>query len=379
MKLDWGREPRNKLQNSYVDRAVIRSLEFLREMEGVKAEYESEEAIKRFRLVATSVLLSALEAPKDEPIEFTVSERATEWLGENGTTWKAATSVVNALAHCGFIEITNVDELEGSFTCHIKLAREQKPDRMPKREVAAIMQQVRAEAEQENKLDHSRQLDVHTWSDHPEVNTFVDEIYEAHFEGRKANVKKKHLKVVLLDLYVAWSHDPDLKIAFSRNVNDYKPKSRYNSLFISKLTIDVVDQLIEAEFVEQAIGYYDREKGRGKRSRFWPTDALIEKFKEAKFGPFDIGDHVDRESIILRDEDKDDVPYDDTDDTERMRAILKNYNTLLSNTFIDIPTLREPYIELKKDNQGKAHLLAVNQRDKFVRLNRPGIAGGFSS
>ena len=63
--------------------------------------------------------------------------------------------------------------------------------------------------------EHSRPLDVHRWSDHPEVNAFVDRIYKEHIHqsGTNTQIKKKHLKVVLLDLYVAWSDDPSLNIA----------------------------------------------------------------------------------------------------------------------------------------------------------------------
>jgi len=48
---------------------------------------------------------------------------------------------------------------------------------------------------------NARPLDVHTWSDHPEVNVFVDEIY-SHLSSIKGNqrINKKLLKVVLLDL-----------------------------------------------------------------------------------------------------------------------------------------------------------------------------------
>lgn len=68
-------------------------------------------------------------------------------------------------------------------------------------------------------LNYSRPLDVHRWSDHPEVNSFVDKIYSSlpALSGNK-QIRKKHLKVLLLDLYVAWSTDPDLKIAISREM-----------------------------------------------------------------------------------------------------------------------------------------------------------------
>ena len=63
---------------------------------------------------------------------------------------------------------------------------------------------------------HSRPLDVHRWSEHREINNLVNLVFEK-FISRKAKenktIRKKHLKVVLLDLYVAWLNDPDLNIA----------------------------------------------------------------------------------------------------------------------------------------------------------------------
>ena len=68
-------------------------------------------------------------------------------------------------------------------------------------------------------LNYSRPLDVHRWSKHPEVNSLMDKIYSSlpHISGNKT-IRKKHLKVLLLDLYVAWCTDPDLKLAINDNV-----------------------------------------------------------------------------------------------------------------------------------------------------------------
>jgi hypothetical protein len=86
-------------------------------------------------------------------------------------------------------------------------------------------------------------LDVHRWSEHPEVNTFVDRIYSSlpQFIGNK-KIRKQHLKVLLLDLYLAWSVDPDLKLAIHRDNNGYKAKSRYNELHISKMGVTFVEK-----------------------------------------------------------------------------------------------------------------------------------------
>jgi hypothetical protein len=76
-------------------------------------------------------------------------------------------------------------------------------------------------------LNFARPLDVHTWSDYAEVNTFVELIFE-DLKGVDGNRKtiRKLLKVVFLDLYVAWCSDPNLKLMFSRDNNAYAAKSR---------------------------------------------------------------------------------------------------------------------------------------------------------
>ena len=51
------------------------------------------------------------------------------------------------------------------------------------------------------KNELSRPFDVHKWSDHSEVNNFVSLIYTQHFNQQISNVLKKHLKVVLIDIY----------------------------------------------------------------------------------------------------------------------------------------------------------------------------------
>ena len=225
----------------------------------------------------------------------------------------------------------------------------------------------------DNPYDHSRMLDVHIWSDHPEVNIFVDAIYDAYFLGGNEGIRKRHLKVVLLDLYVAWKEDPELCIAVHRDVNFYKARSRYNALHISKLTIKVIDLLVEAEFICFLPGFHDEHRGGSSRvSRIWPTDKLINLFREARFGLFDVQVHLGQECIVLRDIDpatgkKFDKEYDDTGETRRMRAILEKYNSLLSETYIDIPSIEANFIDLGNDLNGRPSRLYVNQRDKFVR------------
>ena len=77
------------------------------------------------------------------------------------------------------------------------------------------------------KIDrwHSEPLDVHTWSDHPEIKALCDDLYEhaglSSLES-KANRKakrsvKESLRVLILDLYVRWLKDPSLSIGFAKD------------------------------------------------------------------------------------------------------------------------------------------------------------------
>ena len=71
---------------------------------------------------------------------------------------------------------------------------------------------------------HSRPIDVHRWSDHPEVVQVVDRVWDDYLpkevvKGPEPKPKmsfRKQLRVLILDLYVAWLEDPELSIGVSR-------------------------------------------------------------------------------------------------------------------------------------------------------------------
>ena len=199
------------------------------------------------------------------------------------------------------------------------------------------------------------------------MNVFVNEIY-AQLSSISGNerINKKLLKVVLLDLYVAWCTDPELMIMFSRDNNAYKAKSRYNEIHIGKKIIGVVDSLVNENIIEEKRGFNDQIRGIGFQSRLWASPALKDKFKSASFHQFQLCDHEGRESIVLRDENKEAVDvYKDNSITTFSRSLLSEYNSLLANTHIDIFDLDKPVIEIGSGS--KTMKLAINQQDKFVR------------
>ena len=239
--------------------------------------------------------------------------------------------------------------------------------------------------------DHSKPLDVHTWSDHPEINKLVDDLWLQVVEpalGGKSNNKgksnpKRQLKVLLIDLYVAWLDDPTLCIGVNRNSNAYKVDTRYNALHISRKIVSLIDVLVEANYLDYLHGSHDRVNyGMFSRtSRIRPSLQLQDKFSSLVLSPLGIDHNYLQETVILTNYETDEegnytksngrkkrqyIEYEDTDFTNNIRSDLEAYNQLLHETYIDIATLEEPFVvRTKKDSTTQR--IKIDQSKKFVR------------
>ena len=232
---------------------------------------------------------------------------------------------------------------------------------------AADIQATRAKAK---ALANSRPFDVHKWSEYPEVNGAVDALYEdlrsdPQFKG-SGKLRKKHIKVIILDLYAKCLTDPSMYVAYSRRKNDYVGDKRYNKLHISYLTPKIVDALVTRGYVENHKGYYDRKSGNSRMSRMRATQELINLIVSTHhIVPRMIQVARNKECIILRDIDDEtgkriEVPYEDTAETNRMRREITAYNNLLRQTFVDVPFF-------DRLNRSRASPVTIDWYDKFVR------------
>ena len=238
---------------------------------------------------------------------------------------------------------------------------------------------------------HSKPLDVHRWSGHPEINKLVNDLWVdvvgPTLSGRSNNTgksdPKKQLKVLLLDLYVAWLEDPSLCVGVSRNNNSYTVGSRYNALHISRKIVDIVDVLVMEEYLDGIKGSNHRQ-GNGKSnktSRIRPTLKLQDQFAQLTVSDYDIDHHHQVETVILTDYETNEegnytksnsrkkrllIEYLDTPDTNQIRRDLAAYNELLRQTYVDIATLEDPFVvRTKKDD--KTQRIKIDQSKKFVR------------
>ena len=207
-------------------------------------------------------------------------------------------------------------------------------------------------------------MDVHTWSDHPEIKALCDDLYDqtgmSSLES-KANRKakrsvKESLRVLILDLYVKWLKDPSLSIGFSKDKNSYKVGSRYNGLYIPEKIVQVEALLVNAGYIEELPHFHSRAgEGRSYATRIRHTDAVRNLFSKLTMDLHDIDTHANEECIILQDDyvngPKDDInrkiEYKDEELSSEqlalvntMRDQLRSYNKLLKQTFIDIPSYK---------------------------------------
>ena len=88
-------------------------------------------------------------------------------------------------------------------------------------------------------------------------------------------------------------------------------------------------------------GWQDPD-GKSYLTRIWAAEQLTQMFMDAAFGYFDIGYPENRATVILRDENKRNIEYEDTAETRRMHDLLVRYNRLLERTFVDTPLSISP-------------------------------------
>jgi hypothetical protein len=226
--------------------------------------------------------------------------------------------------------------------------------------------------EKAEELNNSALLDVHCWSSYPEVNAAVDLIYdEMHmmegFNGRPT-ARKRHIKVVILDLYVKWLTDPTMYVSYRRGSDAYQ-RGRYNKLHISKSTPLIVDDLLSLGYIVNIMGHYGRDGIHASHySRMRSTDRLTSLFNDLQINENMIEKAPNTECIILRDIDvhgrKIDIDYEDNDQANQWRDDLYNYNNLLRVTHIGIPDYPEEGIPTRSKNN---ITIKLNKHNKFVR------------
>ena len=186
-----------------------------------------------------------------------------------------------------------------------------------------------------DERQYSRAIDVHRISEYPEVqnviNSLLSELNDSNLIKNSPRKRiLKHLKVVILDLYVSYMGDPLVYVSYPRSKDAYRQDQRMKQLFLGYGPMTtVINGLASLGYLQDHRGFYDQGRKTGFQSRMRATSKLIDVIENYSVAPSMIA-LEDDQLIILRDADKEDIPYGATDETSAMEATLQSYNAFLS-------------------------------------------------
>ena len=140
-------------------------------------------------------------------------------------------------------------------------------------------------------LDYSVPFNRHAWSDAEAFVELVDTVYASlptksqkelvGSSNNKGSMSVKDImRVILVDLYSTYKHDPKLCTGFARKHTEWAVKDRYNGQGIPRKIVDVVDALKQARYLRYEPGYSKKAGDiKDQRSRIQPTKKLKDLFK----------------------------------------------------------------------------------------------------
>ena len=210
-----------------------------------------------------------------------------------------------------------------------------------------------------NLYDYYTEINLNLWTDDPNFIAFVEHIHEQSPKVGNPVIRKKHLTVVLANLYFTWVDDPDKYIGYYRMSNRYKARSMYNILNISTVLIQIADNLIDQKYINYKNGF----NSFGPRTaRMRANNKLIKLFTQFKLQPNIVELLPSTPCIILKDNNKEKMDYAITKELECLRTSLVRYNNLLRKTHIAIPHYPKEGII-----RSKGIKISYSPQNKFVR------------
>jgi len=210
-----------------------------------------------------------------------------------------------------------------------------------------------------NKLNYSRIIDLWLTSDTEAYDKLVDELLgnvKRHLNKNRFRVKEHRapLFYYLADIICTYYTDPKRYLAYNRNANWFSTSTIYSlKRFARNPTLAVIDTLEKLGYVENHLGFSDRNSGVGFTSRIKAKKKLITLVEKHGVSISDFTQLHDKQSIRLKSP-KDDndattlINYIDTSETEELRQNVRRINETLDKHWIDIKITDDQYKDLQQ-------------------------------
>jgi len=207
-----------------------------------------------------------------------------------------------------------------------------------------------------NPLHNSRRFDPYRSSDAAQVKEACKELQTEL--GLKDKRYDLYVMMVLLDLYCSWRSDPAQYIGYSRDNNRYGKNSRYTRIKLGfKGFVNLVKKLLKHGYIENVLGVCYRDPitkviYASYTSKMRATRKLIRLVVKHKIKLSMISRHANEEVIVQRtvkvNRVSENVKFTSMPrDVERSEQVLRKYNHLLQNTYIDVDDELATIAELK--------------------------------
>ena len=178
---------------------------------------------------------------------------------------------------------------------------------------------------------HSKLFDGIRWNDYPELKGIHEKLWMVfplgHCHHGTRMETERHLKLFLCNLYL--SHYYEKPLAVSRTAASFSG-GRYKKLHLKRIPFMKVFRFLKAQgLIECKEGFRtsDPEKYEvGCMTRIWPAGKLRYMFVSLEIF-LDVESSED--CIILRDDEREEIPFEETDFTRKLKSELGRINQVL--------------------------------------------------
>lgn len=212
----------------------------------------------------------------------------------------------------------------------------------------------------------SRPFCVWTESHFPEVDAVVDMFADEIGAVLRIKIErtklKKHVRKIILDLFVAFNANPDRWVDYPRRKQQYDKGTRMHRMHLKHGPfLAVVDALCALDYAEHLEG----DRTLGLQSSMRATTLLIEAIHTGRVEPRMV--YLDHEPIYLKDDDGNYIDFKETFRLGLMANRIVALNRLLLGTIIELALTedqRREYIRQAK------HVPEMHRRTLYRVFNR---------
>ncbi|NLD39376.1 MAG: hypothetical protein GX654_21175 [Desulfatiglans sp.] len=191
-------------------------------------------------------------------------------------------------------------------------------------------------------FENAIHLDTYLITEYPGVKALADDLFQDIIKKDQRRVKTKNeeyhskgtLKIILINLIIA--NDMAVAVRYSRRPASYSNYSRYKKLFFKKeRVLSVIDALVELGYIDNYMGYYNREEKVLRQSRMAASENLCRLFEQYNIFGMDyigVSPPKSEDLVILRDDKGNDMEFEDRDKKlrEKITDDLARYNKFIS-------------------------------------------------